>query len=63
MITIDTTPKLKQNGAYEISFKGLSTDNKPTVKYNNVPIANGSTFIEMDTMKLSFYDEEGKQWL
>lgn len=63
MITIDGTPKLKQNGTHEFSFKGLSTDSKPTQKYKNLPIANGSIFIEMDTMKLSYYDEGGKQWL
>lgn len=63
MVTIDATPKSKQGGTYEFSFKGLSTDTKPTQNYRGLPIANGSTFIEMDTMKLSYYDEEGAQWL
>ena len=36
---------------------GLSTDAKPTTG-----IANGSTFIEMDTSTLYFFDEEAGTW-
>lgn len=36
---------------------GLSTDAKPTTG-----IANGSTFIEMDTSKLYFFDEASGTW-
>ena len=63
MITIDETPRLKTGGTYEFSFKGLSTDTKPTTSYNNMAIANGSIFLEIDTQSLKFYDEEGAQWL
>lgn len=63
MVTVDEIPKLKQGGKYECSFKGLSTDEKPTVKYNGLPIANGSTFIEMNTKSLKYYDEANATWV
>ena len=47
----------------EFSFKGLSTDTKPVETYKGSPIANGSTFMEIDTKKLYFYDADGKQWV
>ena len=37
-------------------YRGLSTDAKPA----NAP--NGSTFIEMDTSTVYFYDSDNKQW-
>lgn len=36
---------------------GLSTDTKPTEN-----IGNGTIFIEMDTKKIYFYDEENEIW-
>lgn len=36
---------------------GLSTDEKPTEN-----IGNGAIFIEIDTKKLYFFDEENQQW-
>lgn len=63
MITLDETPKLKQGGKYLIPFSGLSTDTKPAEFYDNLPIANGSTFMELNTKKVYFYDEEHKQWV
>lgn len=41
-----------------IVYYGLSTDDKPTTG-----VGNGSCFIEMDTSKIYFYDENGSQWL
>ena len=41
---------------------GLSTDTKPIKEYNGTPILNGSAFLEMDTGKISLYDEENKKW-
>ena len=46
----------------EIEFRGLSTDTKPT-ELNGNTIANGSVFIETDTQKIFFYDEENQEWL
>ena len=43
MVTID------ENSTNEaLSFKGLSTDTKPTLKWKSQPILNGSSFFEMD---------------
>lgn len=45
------------------SFYGLSTDTKPTGKYQGTVIMNGSTFFEMDTKVVAFYDGESQTWL
>lgn len=42
-----------------ITIFGKSTDQKPVNKY----IGNGSQFIEQDTGKIYFYDEENHKWL
>lgn len=47
----------------EMSFKGLSTDTKPTVSYNGLGIENGSSFFEIDTQNLVFYDGRTDSWL
>lgn len=41
---------------------GLSTDEKPTEKFKNTKIPNGSVFIEMDTKKAYFYDADTDEW-
>lgn len=43
-------------------FRGLSTENKPQ-KVGANDVGNGSIFIEMDTSKIYFYDEENTRWL
>lgn len=53
----------KDDVTNELSFKGLSTDTKPTVKYNDLAILNGSTFFEMDTQSIYFYDGSTDTWL
>lgn len=63
MVSVDNTPRTKQHGAFEFSFKGLSTDDKPTNTYKDMKIANGSTFFEMDTKTVKFYDEENNAWV
>lgn len=40
-------------------FRGLSTDDKPI----NENVGNGSSFIEMDTGKIFFFDEDGQEWV
>jgi hypothetical protein len=47
----------------EFGFKGLSTDTKPTGSYDGKTIANGSTFFEMDTQEVYFYDGDSSDWL
>lgn len=46
-----------------ISFKGLSTDNKPTGTYMGMNIGNGSSFFEMDTQAVKFYDGATDAWI
>ena len=41
---------------YDIA--GLSTDSKPVTE----DVGNGSSFIEMNTSKVYFYDEANHQW-
>lgn len=50
-------------GKQKYDFYGLSTDEKPTETYEGASIINGSTFMEMDTKTLYFYDEAGKRWV
>ena len=58
MVTVD-----KHDVGETIPFKGLSTDTKPTVKWYSEKIKNGSTFLEMDTQEIYFYDESTESWL
>lgn len=54
---------VKDDTTNELSFKGLSTDTKPSVKYDDLKIINGSTFFEMDTQQVFFYDGDTDDWL
>lgn len=58
MITLD-----KSDVNEPLSFKGLSTDTKPTTNYGSLAIKNGSTFFEMDTQEVYFYDGGTNTWL
>lgn len=58
MITVD-----KSDVNAPLKFKGKSTDTKPTVKYGSLPILNGSSFFEMDTQQVFFYDGDVDDWL
>lgn len=44
-----------------VDIRGLSTDEKPTEAYNK-DIDNGSTFMEIDTGDIYFYDKENNEW-
>lgn len=57
MITI--TKNTQEN---TLSFKGLSTDTKPTGTFQGLKITNGSSFLEIDTQNMVFYDEENETW-
>lgn len=66
MVTVDSIEnqefdnfKLKR-AAFD--FSGLSADEKPKPTYESTVIRNGSTFMEMDTSTLYFYDEENQEW-
>lgn len=62
MITLLKRPRRWKNNTFDLAFVGKSTDAKPTGIYNRMKIGNGSTFFEMDTVTLSFYDLETKTW-
>ena len=47
----------------ELSLKGLSTDSKPTGTYLQYAIGNGSSFFEIDTQSLKFYNETSETWV
>ena len=56
--------KLNKSDVNEpLSFMGLSTDSKPTQTYNGLKIKNGSTFFEMDTQQVFFYNGATDSWL
>ena len=52
MITND----IGYQNAIKVNLNGLSTDEKPTGTYEGRKIANGSTFFEMDTQNVKFYN-------
>lgn len=58
MITVN-----KSDANAPLSFYGLSTDTKPTQTYGSMKIVNASTFFEMDTQLVFFYDGENDAWL
>lgn len=41
---------------------GLSTDEKPIERFEDIFIGNASTYYEMDTKKAYIYDEENHKW-
>lgn len=45
------------------SFKGLSTDSKPIGEYMGKNIANGSSFFELNTQDIKFYDAASQSWV
>lgn len=45
-----------------MTLAGLSSDEKPTGTYNGTLIANGSSYIEINTGKTYLYDEESSLW-
>ena len=65
MITVESEKNIQNRvGDYRLfEFRGLSGDEKPTETYKSIKIANGSTFIEMDTEDVLFYDEESGDWV
>ena len=52
----------KTNSDYQYDFEGLSTDEKPTLAdYPNMK--NGSSFFELDTKKIYFWDATNEIWV
>ena len=61
MISYDV--RAYEEGNNEFHFKGLSTDTKPEGIYQGKQIANGSSFFEMDTQLIYYYDGATNKWL
>lgn len=64
MISIYKTDKIvdtKKGATMYVDLRGLSTDTKPT-ELNGKAIGNGSSYIEIDTQKIFFYDLENEEW-
>lgn len=64
MVTLyknDNVRKTTEGQTTYCELRGLSTDTKPT-EINGYTIGNGSVFIEIDTQKLFFFDEESQTW-
>lgn len=57
MVTVD-----KNTQSDKLSLSGLSTDTKPTQTFEGLKIINGSSFMEVDTQNVYFYDEENHTW-
>lgn len=60
MVTLDKMGGQSVNKSCE--FVGLSTDTKP-VESDTVEIPNGSSFFELDTLEVRFYDKGNKTWI
>ena len=57
--------KMKEVGSVvrPLELIGLSTDTKPTGYFEGYPVINGSSFLEMDTGILYWYDEASEDWI
>lgn len=44
-------------------FRGKSTDTKPTIANGDKDIPNCSTYLEIDTGDLYFYDADTDNWI
>jgi len=62
MITVTKDPTYASHKP-GLELVGLSTDEKPTDTVNGVPVTNGSTFIEMDTGNLYWFDQAAGEWI
>lgn len=63
MITLSEQGKKWSNGRMRFEFEGLSTDEKPVKEFEGYKIANGSTFLALDTQDVNFYDETNEKWV
>lgn len=65
MVSVFKTDNVKNTDDGKIIYgelRGLSTEDKPTT-IGEAKVGNGSVFVEIDTQKLSFYDEESETWM
>ena len=60
MITVKEVKGTANGG--DFTMYGLSSDTKPTGNYLGMAIDNGSTFFEIDTQNVAFYDSVSETW-
>lgn len=46
-----------------LELTGKSTDPKPTTEFEGYPIINGSSFFEMDSGNVYWFDGEKRTWI
>ena len=63
MITIANQTTSVTDSKTIFEFRGLSTDEKPTQTYVEQAVANGSTFMEMDTGKIFMFNAPELTWI
>lgn len=63
MVTLLKMPRRWEDGSYNFGFGGKSTDTKPTKTWDDYTIGNGSSFFEIDTLSLYFYDLDTESWI
>lgn len=66
MVVIFLVTLAKRGDKYNVpilEFYGLSTDEKPLYDDAGASIPNGSVFVEMDSLKVFFYETEKDEWI
>lgn len=63
MVTLGSRPAPWDGGGYKFEFEGLSTDSKPMGMFDGKEIANGSTYLSIDTAEVNFYDKQNGVWV
>lgn len=61
MVTATRSEGNNENSTF--AFKGLSSDSKPTGTWEGSIIKNGSSFFEIDTQNIKFYDQSSDAWV
>ncbi len=64
MVSTYKTDNIKNTEEGQVIYgelRGMSGDTKPTT-IGDKKIGNGSVFVEIDTQKLAFFDEENQEW-
>lgn len=46
-----------------LELTGMSADQKPTKEFEGYPIINGSSFFEMDSGDVYWFDGEKRTWI
>lgn len=58
-----TSETLNPNSAVPLALRGKSTDTKPIDFFEGTPIYNMTSFFEVDTGNIFFFDAETQTWI